>query len=370
MAEPAHKRTIKNQSLEQLRSMTVQPGRPVLKRYWRVRHWLAILALLPLSIIVALRGNTGDTANYIDAFKSTQNFPWNPFAYYDLMGMEWSFGLLSWLINALSLPSSVVFFIFSFATFYFLSVAAFRMGLSLIEILPYYLGTFFLVQQFLQIRQGLAMGLAYSVLPLVVTKRKSILPGIALVSTSMVHVVSSLPVVTGWLLSFVSPRPARRPLVLWCLVLIALTFLCARVIMTLEFFSAMGRLQIYAADGQYNYELQIMAPPNIRAALLMTLMLFAATTRMLRSPVFVTLIGMYAVHVGMRFGFHDFAILSGRLSTALSFSEVFILPLLLREHIRSSWLRYLLGVAYLLIHAVATYQVQVPTLIDDYFTPL
>jgi hypothetical protein len=337
---------------------------------WRAQHWLAMLIFLPVSLIVALRGNTGDTANYLDAFKATQDFPWDPLAYYGLFSMEWSFGVLSWLINALSLPLPVLFFVFSFATFYFLSLASTHMGLSLVAIAPYYLGTFFLAQQFLQIRQGLAMGLAFSLLPLVVTRRKALTPGLSLFATSMVHVVSCLTLATGWVLSFVRPKPTRRSLTLWSLALIALTFLFARAVMTLDVVSAVGRLADYAADGQYNQELQLLAPPNIRAALLMALMLFAVTPRLQHSPVFVVLVGMYAVHVGMRFGFYDFVILSGRLSTALSFAEVFILPLLVREHVRSRWLRGILAGIYLLVHAVATYQVQVPTLIDDYFTPL
>ncbi|TXI21828.1 MAG: EpsG family protein [Roseateles sp.] len=352
------------------RSTVESPERQVWRLDWRARHWLTLLVFLPLSLIVALRGDTGDTANYLDAFKATQDFPWDPLLYYGSFSMEWSFGVLSWLINALSLPSPVLFFVYSFATFYFLSLAASRMELSLVAIAPYYLGTFFLAQQFLQIRQGLAMGLAFSLLPLVVARRKGFTPVLSLAATSMVHVVSCLTLVTGWVLSFVRPKPTRRALTLWSLALIVLTFLFARAVMTLDVISTVGRLADYAADGQYNQELQLLAPPNIRAALLMVMMLLAVTPRLQRSPVFVVLIGMYAVHVGMRFGFYDFVILSGRLSTALSFAEVFILPLLVREHVCRGWLRGVLAGLYLLVHAVATYQVQVPTLFDDYFTPL
>lgn len=352
------------------RSAMDSPERPMPSLDWRARHWLTLLAFLPLSLIVALRGDTGDTTNYLDAFKATQDFPWDPFVYYGSFSMEWSFGLLSWLINALSLPASALFFVFSFVTFYFLSIAASRMGLSLVAIAPYYLGTFFLAQQFLQIRQGLAMGLAFSLIPLVVVRRKGLIPGLSLIATSLVHVVSCLTLVTAWALSFVPSKASRRSLALYCLALIALTFLSARAIMTLDVVSTVGRLADYAADGQYNQELQILAPPNIRAALLMGLMLLAATPQLQRSPVFIALVGMYAVHVGMRFGFYDFVILSGRLSTALSFAEVFILPQLVREHVRSPWLRAAIAAVYLLVHAYATYQIQVPTLIDDYFTPL
>lgn len=344
--------------------------RPELRLDWRARHWLTLLMLLPLSLLVALRGDTGDTANYLSAFKATQDFPWEPLDYYASFSMEWSFGLLSWLINALSLPSPVLFFVFSFATFYFLSLAAERMSMSLLTIAPYYLGTFFLAQQFLQIRQGLAMGLAFSMLPVVVTRRMSVVPGLSLMATMLVHVVSCLTVLAAWLLAFNRPNPTRRALALWCLALIALTFLGARAIMTLDVISVAGRLADYAADGQYNQELHFLAPPNIRAAMLLALMVITTTPLLLRSPVFVVLIGMYAVHVGMRFGFYDFIILSGRLSTALSFAEVFILPLLVRERVRNRWLRGVLAVTYLVTHAFATYQIQVPTLIDDYFTPL
>lgn len=339
-------------------------------RTLRAQHWISLFFIVPLALLVALRGNTGDTGNYVEEFSKSLGFPWDPFGYYFEFGKEWSFGIVSWFVGLLGFSSTVMFFVFSFGTFYFLSLASVQMGISLIQILPYYLGTFFLTQQLLQIRQGLAMGIVFSMLPLIVERRRSLLPLLFLTVTPLIHVASSLTVFSTWLLSFLTPDQPKRHIVWWSLLLAVLTIFVARIVMYLDVVSAFGPLSIYAIDSQYNTEREFFAPANIRAIFLLIIMLLGARGVLLKSRVFIILIGLYSVHVGLRLGFYDFLILSGRLSTTLSFSEIFILPILLNKYIRNSVLKFVIGIVYLLIHAYFTYTIQIPTLIDDYFTPL
>lgn len=339
---------------------------------WRAIHWLALFCIIPISVIVALRGGTKDTINYLYAFTQTNSFPWNPMEYYSSFSMEWSFGLISWLLNLFSLPPAVLFFIFSFATFYFLSRTSNQVGLNLFQILPYYLGTFFLSQQFLQMRQGLAMAFVFSLVSIINRNRKNIkIILLCLAAAASIHVVSALTVFCIWLLSLVNLQSISKiKFATWCTLSIVITFIFCRLIMSFDVISNFSRLAEYASDEQYSGESALLSLANLRAICFSILIICGASKTLLDSKLFRILSGMYIIHLGIRLGFYDFLILSGRLSTALSFSEIFIIPMLVNEHVRSKWFKFLIALIYLLFHSYATYQIQVPTLINDYFTPL
>jgi hypothetical protein len=337
------------------------------------RFWQTLLLFVPLMLIVAFRGDTGDTGNYVAAYDEARQFPWNPTTYYADAGMEWGFGLASWLVTTLGQDVRVLFLLISFGTFYFLARAAERVGTNLLAVAPYYLGNYFLVQQFLQIRQGLAVAFAFSVLPLILVMpplKKTFVTFRSLLLASLMHFASITPMVVGIVLNRFMPRPTRRSVIGWTMLIILVTFAAARTVMSLDVFSALGRLADYASDTTYSSERDILAPANVRAVLILFLFWIASPPKLLRSRTYVVMLGMYACHVGIRFGFYDFLIISGRLSTTLGFAEVLMLPLLVRHTVRNSWIRFGLGAAYLALHCVASLQTQLPTLIDDYFAPL
>lgn len=334
----------------------------------RASRWLTLLCLLPLCFIVAFRGDTPDTSNYIEAFNVSQALQINPLSYYENVGMEWTFGLASWLLHTFSLPVSTLFFTYSFFTFYFISIAAARLDLTPAEVIPYYLGNYFILQQLMQIRQGLVMAIAFAMLPLFIGRKRTLWTPAGLLTSILVHSSGALTVIATTTIGLLIPKPQKRNVIVWCIQLIAITFICARLIMSLDILSTLGRLSEYTLDGQYNVDRGFFASANIRATLLLTVMLLTLRQPLLQSRLYITMLGMYAVHLGIRFGFYDFLILSGRLSTTLGFSEIFIIPLLVRTHFRSNFTRTLIAVIYFLLHAFATLQTQVPTLIDDYFT--
>jgi hypothetical protein len=335
--------------------------------------WHTLLFFVPLVLIVGFRGDTGDTGNYVDAFEIARHFPWNPIAYYADAGMEWGFGIASWLVITLGQDVRLLFLLVSFGTFYFLARAAQRVGTNMLSVAPYYLGNYFLVQQFLQIRQGLAVAFAFSVLPLILgapSLRKTFVTGRSLLLAVTMHFVSITPIVVGVLLNLVMPRPTKRGVFLWTLLIMIVTLAVARLIMSLDVFSALGRLADYASDSTYSSERDILAPANVRAVLILVLFWIASPPKLLRSRAYVLMLGMYACHVGIRFGFYDFLIISGRLSTTLGFAEVLMLPLLVRHTVSNRWVRRGIGIAYLTVHAVASLQTQLPTLVGDYLVPL
>src|SRR5205085_1030341 len=94
-------------------------------------------------------------------FGSSTEFPWQPFDYYASQGVEWGFGLASWALASIGLGPRTLFLVISAGTFYFIAKTARVLGLNFYLVMPYYLGTFFLTQQLMQIRQGLAIAFAF-----------------------------------------------------------------------------------------------------------------------------------------------------------------------------------------------------------------
>lgn len=322
-------------------------------------------------LAVALRGDTRDTQTYIEVFRASAQFPTDPMAYYAAMGMEWGYGLISWALNCLGLGPTSLFFLFSLGTFHFLNQAAQRVRLQLLDVAPFYLGSFFLLQQLMQIRQGFASVLVLSTIVLIGTPRaRAWRTSAAMVGAISIH-ISSAPLMLGaQLLGRLRPPHTRARALLWVTAIAACTVLMARAVMSFEVVESLGRLSVYAFDEEYSDSRELLDAANLRALFLLALLLFCASAQLLRSRAYVLLLGLYAVHLGLRLGFYDFLILSGRLSTALGIVEVLLLPMLLHDRIRDPRLRALISLAYFATHAAATLLVQAPYLIHDYFAPL
>jgi hypothetical protein len=330
---------------------------------------MALIAV-PLAVLAAWRGDTRDTTTYIDAFVATQRFPDEPVSYYTSYGLEWGFALLSWTFNSVGLSFHWLFLSVSCATFYCLYRTSKLLGLRFSEVLPFYLGSFFLLQQLMLIRQG--FGVALAVLVVVAgTVRGGLIwrAPLGAAASGMMHLVSIVPIITGAALAVIAPTRRRATTILWALSLAVASFAAARIATSLELVTLFDRLSHYASDAELGATRNIFEPANVRAALIL-LVLFAAPASLLSQRAFVVLLGMYSVHVGLRLGFLDFAILSGRLASALGFVEVFLLPLLLREAIRTRWLRSVLAASFFAVHISATLALQVPYLLEDYFRPL
>lgn len=350
--------------------MSLPPSRHGRRRRAHCSAASALTLALPLATLVAIRGDTRDTSVYIEVFQGTRAFPLDPIEYYRDTLIEWAFGIVSWLFNAIGLGPTALFFLISLLTFIFIDRTARQVGLRLIDVLPYYLGSFYLLQQFMTIRQGLGVAFATSVVVANVVhgSRAWRVLGGTFVATTL-HLVSIIPILVGRVLQEALPAPRRARVVLWVMLVVVLSAMSARLVISLDVFAAMDRLALYASDAELGSERSLFEPANIRAALILGAVL-SSPAALLRSRAYLLLAGMYAAHLGLRLGFYDFAILSGRLASSLGFVEIFILPWLIRVAVRTDWLRWLLGLSYLALHAFATLTLQAPYLIDDYFTPL
>jgi hypothetical protein len=332
---------------------------------------VALLTVVPLSVLVALRGDTRDTSNYIDVYRLARTFPWDPLTLYAEEGMEWGFWLLSWLLNLFDSPPAVLFFVISLITFLFLQRAAGHVQLKLLEVIPYYIGTFFLVQQLMQIRQGVGAAFSLWVIVGAATRRHTVWRffGLAFAGT-LAHFTTLLPLLATQVLMPLTPRPSRARLTVWCLAVVVCAITVARLFMSFELIEQLGRLSLYAVDEEYNAERGLLAPANVRAFLFLVMFLCFAPHKLLCSRSYVLMLGLYAAHLGFRLGFFDFLILSGRLSTALGFVEVLMFPMLTQAAVHVAWVRCAIALIYMAVHLSITLTLQAPYLIDDYFTPL
>lgn len=73
--------------------------------------------------------------------------------------------------------------------------------------------------------------------------------------------------------------------------------------------------------------------------------------------------------LAIRIGFADFAIMSGRLSTAFSYVEIFALPMLLLDRFKLR-ARIVLVLVVCLLQMIVTLGFQAPYLFELYFEPL
>jgi len=354
-------------------SSSLRAGPPRLApRQLVIRQSALLLAVLLLVLIVTLRGATRDTDVYQFVFRETTAFPLDPTAYYADFGMEWSYGLISWAINGLGGGFPIILLLYSALTFLFLFLAGRNLGLSLGQLLPFYLGSFFIVQQLMQIRQGLAVAFAFYALTRCITRAAGRLEfGMATVVTAMFHLVSVMPLLVGRLAMALPWQVPKRTLLLRLALIFIAAITVSQAISGLQFIGIFDRLAQYNEDAEYGSARGLFALANVRAFVLCLLFAYALDRGpATRGRAYKVLLTMYVIHMAIRIGFLSFAIISGRLSTAIGFAEVFLMPMVLEDVCAKRRDRVLLAIIYLGVHLYVTLFIQVDYILADYFRPL
>ncbi|WP_296283152.1 EpsG family protein, partial [uncultured Acinetobacter sp.] len=120
---------------------------------------LFFLIAVPLILLVGFRGWTPDTQTYFNIFKQIDSYDLFSYSgFYADSQVELGWGLYSKVISYFTQSSIVLFSIFSFFTFWLIYRLDNILNISFIHTLAFYVpSTFFLMQQFMQIRQGLAI---------------------------------------------------------------------------------------------------------------------------------------------------------------------------------------------------------------------
>lgn len=325
------------------------------------------------SLVVGFRGNTNDTQDYYDVFRGISKLPiGNPIQFYLDTGMEIGFGWYAYVIHAFTSSSVVLFSIFSFMSFYLIYKTAKILEINyLYPAFLYLTSAYFFILQFMQIRQGLAVCLAiFSVV-------YAIKNGFKLLQLLLIGVAISLHQSAAFLLIFCIPFFSARSFFLvshkfekitgWAY-LLALVFFFKFVLLNM-LINFSSRLKSYADSGTYNEAIYLLSLPNIRTFLILVALIYFSSKVLNKNIYFRFFLFMMYTALAVRIGFSEFAIMSGRLSTAFSYVEIFAVSMLLMDRLKPIP-RIISLLVVCVSQLVVTLKFQAPYLFELYFEPI
>lgn len=341
----------------------------------RVRKETVVFLIVSIiaALIVGFRGNTNDTQDYYDVFKAINLLPiTNPKEFYAATGMEIGFGWFAYVVSLFTSSSVFMFSLFSFINFWFIYKTTKLLEIPYIySALLYLSSAYFFMQQFMQMRQGLAVSIAIFTL-LWAMKR-----GFKFWQILLFALAVSLHQSAAILIAFCGLFYLLRNTFLfnykmhkitnWTIFFIFIVFF--KFVLLKLLISISSRLQSYADSDTYNEAISLFSLPNIRTFLILMVLTYFSSQHLNKNVYFRLFIFLMFTALAIRVGFSDFAIMSGRLSTAFSYVEIFALPMLLLD-------RFKVGarIAFILIifilQIIITLGFQAPYLYELYFEPL
>lgn len=325
--------------------------------------------VVPISLIVGLRGQTRDTIVYYEIFKNIYSYDLLEIVnFYQITGMEILFGWYSQVIRLFSSSASLMFWGWSFSIFVFLYLISQRARRSsLWTFLLYISSGYFVIWQFMQIRQGLAVVLALYAIVFFVQERKCLLLFFLTLLSIATHQVAGIIILCG-LCSIIFTHQSKMSLTQFklCSIFLLLGIVIFNkfiIINVLVFFSE--RVFLYS---EYSVGVESgLRLPDIKALLTFIILLIFTSQKMYQDRVYKTFFLLFIFGLACRIGFMDIPILSGRFASALTFSEIFLLPMIFFRF--KKYGKYLL-LLFVIIQAVFTYGFQVPEdFYQSYFYP-
>lgn len=331
-----------------------------------------LLVSLLVALIVGNRGDTRDTIVYYWVFKYINILDLlNPAKFYIFTGMEIGFGWYCYLISFITNSHIVLFTVFSFITFYVIYLVSRKIEVSPTFVLLLYLSSgYFLLLQFMQIRQGFATPLALYALTIFMGKEDKFYIRFLLITllAFSFHQVALPIVCIGILLSLLLRIRMSLINFKWLSIVILIVFiLIAKFALTDFLVNVSSRVETYSNSAEYSGDIGIFRLPNIKAFFTFLFILFFMNKNLYENKLFAIFFLLFTIGVAFRIGFSEFSILSSRFATVFSFSEIFMLPFVFS---RFKHLNTTLLALFIIIQAIATYIFQAPYVIDDYFKPL
>lgn len=335
------------------------------------------IGFLTISFFIALfvgnRGNTRDTIVYLTVFKNIDSLDLlNPIKFYLFTGMEIGFGWYCYIINLITHSHVILFTIFSLFTFLIIYLISKKLNVTILSVLLLYISTgYFLLQQFMQIRQGLATPLAlFAITVFIMDNNKFSIKFLLITLLAFSFHQIALPVILiGVLLSIILKKiDLSINEFKWISVFLFIIFIIiAKFLLVNLLTNISSRVEVYSNSSEYAENVGIFRLPNIKAFFTFLFILFLMNEKMYRNKLFTIFFLLFIVGVAFRIGFSDFAILSGRFATAFSFSEIFILPF---AFYRFKYFNHIFLILFVIAQAIATYMFQAPFVMEDYFKPL
>lgn len=337
-------------------------------------NYIFFIVATVLAFIVGSRGATPDTQIYLNIFKNIDKYPlYSLSAFYEESSIELGFGWILYTISFITNSPTILFTIISFSIFTILYLTTKKLNLNPLLILAVYISSsYFIYLQFMQIRQGISSLLAlYIALNLINLSRKncSILNIFILLALSIlcisIHQSSILLLILA--IFYIVSLNKNFSLRLFKLILVSIIlFFSTLSSFLLELITPLSQRLMDYKISEYNYNLPIISMINIKSLMIFFIILFFMNKELYKSSSFKFLVFIFTVSFSFRLGFYDFAILGGRLASTLSIVEIFILPqiiLSLRPPFK------ILLVPYIVMQAYISYIIQVPYLVQTYFTP-
>ncbi len=339
----------------------------------RKKYLSFFLVSITASLIVGFRGNTNDTQVYYDVFRNISNLPLtNPLQFYIDTGIEIGFGWYAYIVNAFTTSGVIMFTLFAFFNFYFIFKTAKILDIN--HSYPTYLyltSSYFFLLQFMQMRQGLAVCIV------IFTLTSAVKYGFKFWQLILILLSITLHQSAGFLFLFSLPfflvkdnflRSTNYQKVAGLLYLFALIILFKFALLDL-LINFSGRLNAYAVSDTYNESIYIFSLPNIKTFLTLLVLVFFPSKTLEKDNHFQLFLFLMYTALAVRVGFSDFAIMSGRLSTAFSYVEIFALPMLLIDRLKMVN-RIVFVFIICTVQLIVTLGFQAPYLFESYFEPL
>lgn len=335
--------------------------------------WFLLLSI-PLALLVGNRGGTNDTFSYFSVFKNIDNYDLMSFSvFYSQTGVEIGWGWYSKLISLFSSSSIVLFTIYSFFIFFILYKVSENIKIKFIYIMFFYLPTgFFFMQQFMQIRQALAVPLViYAAVLFLNNNKKSSFFFFFL--AVMFHQISIAFILFFILYVFINKNYplgfSLKRFFIFNVLTIVLVFFVSRVILLPMATVFFDRLFAYS-NTEYAENVGFFSLVNIKIYIEFLLILFFTNTKALSNKYYVFFVLCFTVGLALRLAFFDFAILSGRLSNAFLFVEIFLIPMLILFRFKIFYF-YIYAFFYFCLLLYVTWFFQASEYLKDaYFNPL
>lgn len=332
-----------------------------------------ICSTMLLSYVVGNRGDTNDTATYVHIFKNINEFNlFNPIEFYEITGVEIGYGWYSYLISLFTQNHFFLLSIFSFLNFFIIYKVSDKMKINYFPVFLLYVSSaYFLMQQFMQMRQGVAIPIALlAIITVIISRRKVTLSFIILSCVAFsLHQTAFLVIFCGYLLNIylTNKFTSVKKFKFFVIFIFFISILISKFFLIDIFLNFSDRLVQYS-NSTYSESINLLRIPNVKSVLVLVLLILLMNDKMNKNSIFRVFLCLLSIGVAFRIGFSNFAILSGRLSTAFLHTEIFLLPFIF------SRFRYFYGnimlFFYVLLQFISVYFFQAPYVLEFYFYPL
>lgn len=306
-------------------------------------HKILLIIFFLLSLLITFRGNTRDTYNYKYVYEHLPYLNLNSISdFYARSGMEIGYGYLGYLSSFIVDDFRFLFFLISFTILFCLYKISDGLKIKAsVFLIVYITNYYFFMQQFMQIRQGFSSAVVFLGAYLLF-KRKYFLSLVLFLIGLCFHqsALAFLVFILGYIIFRKIIESHKNNFLLYILIMFLVIVICKSILMIIPNYFV--RIASYS-DSEYS---QVLSPFRLTSLRFYFLFIFYSWFFYIYfkyeeykkytyevNSFLIFLLVTYAVGLGVRIGFNDFAILSTRLSEFFLYSEIFLLSFIFSRRI-------------------------------------